>query len=80
MTDNRGLAIRLGRVATGCSQYQLAARVGIHPTLLNQIERGKKVPSADLFQNIIREFKRVPPDSSLVASVLREVEKLARTT
>ena len=78
MCDDFGLAMRLARVAVGRSQYQLAARVGIHPTTLNAIERGKKQASARLFRVVLDELKNGAPVSPLVTSILDEVEKTGR--
>lgn len=44
MQNEIGLAIRLARVAAGESQWQVAAKVGIHPSILNMIEGGKRMP------------------------------------
>lgn len=41
------------RVAAGVTQRELAARVGIHPMYLSQIETGESKPSAAMAAKIV---------------------------
>src|SRR5512142_1143186 len=74
-----GLALRLARIAVGKSQWQVAAKVGIHPSLLNLVEAGKRVPEVALVQALLRELSQGngPAASPLVALVLTEAHRIA---
>ena len=41
MRNEIGLAIGLARVAVGKAQWQVAAKIGMHASILNLIEAGK---------------------------------------
>lgn len=78
MQNEIGLAIRLGRVAVGLSQWQLAAQIGSHPTTINLIENGKRTPDARLLKNVLRELDaHAPKASPLAALVLKETRRIA---
>lgn len=51
-----GLELKLKRIQTGLRQYELAARVGISPTQLCEIERGRREASPELIQRIFKEI------------------------
>jgi ribosome-binding protein aMBF1 (putative translation factor) len=78
MNDEIGLAIRLGRVAVGLSQWQLAQKLGVHPVVINSIERGKRVPDAGLVRSMLDAIEASATGSRLVGVVLREAERAAR--
>jgi len=77
MQNEIGLAIRLARVAVGLSQWQLAAKVESHPTMINLIENGKRTPDARLVKNILRELDTHAGQASpLVKLVLKEARRI----
>jgi transcriptional regulator with XRE-family HTH domain len=41
------------RMARGVTQYRLAVRVDCHPSSIQRIERGTRVPSRDFMERII---------------------------
>lgn len=55
--NNRGLELKIARLRTGLKQYQLAAKVGITPTQLCEIEAGRRQPSPELLKRIFQVIK-----------------------
>ena len=51
--SSKGLKIKFARFRAGLKQYELAAKVGITPTQLCEIEGGRREPSDDLLQRIL---------------------------
>ena len=47
-----GLNIKIKRLHAGLKQYELAAKLGIAPTQLCEIETGRKKPSKELLQKL----------------------------
>ena len=54
---NIGLDIKIARLRAGLFQYQLAARLGISPCQLSQIETDRIEPSAELLKRISQEIE-----------------------
>lgn len=52
--DNKGLEVKIARLRAGLKQYELAAKVGIAPTQLCEIETGRRELPPDLLQRILR--------------------------
>ena len=52
--DNKGLELKIARLRAGLKQYELAAKVGIAPTQLCEIETGRRELSPELLERIIR--------------------------
>ena len=52
--DNKGLELKIARLRAGLKQYELAAKVGIAPTQLCEIETGRRELPPDLLQRILR--------------------------
>lgn len=76
-----GLAIRLARVVSGKSQWDLAKQFGLHPVVINYIEHGKRSIDPILARAILKELKTsAPKDSRLASLVLAEVEKIVQRT
>mgnify|MGYP001574223782 CR=1 FL=1 len=48
-----GLTLKILRIESGLRQYQVAAKVGIPPTKLCEIEAGRRKPSDDLLKRIL---------------------------
>ena len=46
------LDLKTARIKAGLKQYEVAARVGIGPTQLCEIEMGRRVPSPQLVDRI----------------------------
>ena len=53
-TNNNGLGLKIARLQAGLKQYELAARVGIAPTQLCEIEIGRREASPDLLERILK--------------------------
>jgi len=49
-----GESIRARRIGRGMAQAELAQAVGISPPMMNQIERGSKIPNVILARDISR--------------------------
>lgn len=76
MQNEMGLALRLARTATGKSQWDIARKLGLHPVVVNYIERGKRLPTANLAKAMMKEIKQGAPNSKLVLLVLGEAERV----
>jgi transcriptional regulator with XRE-family HTH domain len=77
MPSEIGLALRLARVAVGKTQWQVAAKIGVHPSLLNLIESGRRIPESKFVRAMLDELSANPPDSPLVTLVLKEARRIA---
>jgi len=77
MQNEIGLALRLARIAVGKTQWQVAAKIGVHPSLLNLIESGKRMPEPKYVRAMLEELDANPPNSPLVALVLNEAKRIA---
>lgn len=77
MQNEIGLALRLARVAVGKTQWQIAAKLGVHPSLVNLIESGKRVPEEKFVHAMLAELSIDQPNSSLVILVLNEARRIA---
>lgn len=71
MQSEIGLAIKLARVAVGKSQWQVAAKVGIHPSILNLIENGRRTPNPELAKSVLEELGIGGPHTPLASLVLQ---------
>lgn len=56
--DISGLELKIVRLRAGLKQYELAAKVGIAPTQLCEIETGRREPAPELLERILRVIKR----------------------
>ena len=52
--SNKGLELKIARLRAGLKQYELAARVGIAPTQLCEIETGRREVPPELLERILR--------------------------
>jgi transcriptional regulator with XRE-family HTH domain len=77
MQNEIGLAIRLARVAVGKSQGQVVAKIGIHPSILNMIESGKRIPDVQITWDVLAALNADAPRSRLVTLVLKEAGRVA---
>jgi transcriptional regulator with XRE-family HTH domain len=77
MQNEIGLALRLARIAVGKTQWQVAAKIGVHPSLLNLIESGKRAAEPKLVHSVLDELSANPPNTPLVALVLNEARRIA---
>ena len=77
MQNEIGLALRLVRIAVGKTQWQVAAKIGVHPSLLNLIESGKRIPENKLVHSVLDELSVNPPSTPLVTLVLKEAHRIA---
>lgn len=51
------LDLKIARIKVGLKQYELAARVGIGPTKLCEIESGRREVSPELLERILEVIK-----------------------
>lgn len=51
---NKGLQLKIMRLKAGVLQYELAARLGIHPSRLSEIESGRRTPSPELVERLMQ--------------------------
>jgi len=51
--DNKGLELKIARLRAGLKQYELAAKVGIAPTQLCEIETGRRELPPELLDRIL---------------------------
>lgn len=56
-TYPEGVEIKVARIRAGLLQYEVAASVGILPNRLSEIESGRRRPSVELLQRILRTIK-----------------------
>lgn len=54
---NKGLQLKILRLKAGIRQYELAARLAIHPSKLSEIESGRRTPSPDLLERLMQIVK-----------------------
>lgn len=47
-----GIELKIARLKVGIKQFELAARLGIGPSQLSQIETGRQKPSPELAKQI----------------------------
>ena len=52
--SNKGIELKIRRLRIGLKQYELAAKVGIAPTQLCEIETGRRQPSPELLERILQ--------------------------
>lgn len=76
MQNETGLALRLARIAVGKTQWQIAAKIGVHPSLLNLIESGKRAPEAKEVR--ARNARRVERESTQLAACRADAERSAQ--
>ena len=48
-----GLALRVRRLRAGLTQYEVAARLGIHPGRLSEVECGRRRPGATMLDDLV---------------------------
>lgn len=51
------LDLKIARIKAGLKQYKVAARVGIGPTQLCEIEMGRREPSPQLLERILKVIR-----------------------
>lgn len=54
VTQVKGLDIKIARLKAGMRQYDVAARLGIHPSQLSEIESGRRQPSPELLEQLMQ--------------------------
>ena len=52
-----GLQLKIMRIEAGLRQYEVAAKVGITPPKLCEIEAGRRKPSDELLKRILQAIK-----------------------
>jgi transcriptional regulator with XRE-family HTH domain len=52
-----GVELKIARIRAGLRQYEVAARVGILANRLSEIEAGRRRPSPELLDRILRVIK-----------------------
>lgn len=52
-TKFKGIDIKIARLKAGMRQYDLAAKVGIHPSHLSEIETGRRQPSPEVLERLV---------------------------
>ena len=53
MAQVKGLDFKIARLKAGNRQYEVAARLGIHPSQLSEIESGRRNPSPELLERLV---------------------------
>lgn len=53
-TKVNGLYIKIARLKAGLRQYDLAARLGIPPSRLSEIESGRRKPAPEIIRQILK--------------------------
>jgi len=53
-----GLELKLRRIESGLRQYEVAARVGIAPCRLSEIETGRREADPELLQRILKVIEK----------------------
>ncbi len=61
---NTGLRLKILRLKAGIRQYEVAARLGIHPSKLSEIESGRRTPSKELLERLMQIVKAGKRDSN----------------
>ncbi len=56
-TYPEGVEIKIARIRAGLRQYEVAMSVGILPNRLSEIEAGRRRPSPELLERILRAVK-----------------------
>lgn len=56
-THVNGLDIKIMRLRAGLRQYDLAARLGVHPSRLSEIESGRRQPAPQLLERLLLMLK-----------------------
>lgn len=54
VTKVKGLDLKIMRLRAGLRQYDLAARLGIPPNRLSEIESGRRQPSEELLEHLLQ--------------------------
>ncbi len=54
MAQVKGLDFKIARLKAGYRQYEVAAKLGIHPSQLSEIESGRRKPSPELLQRLLQ--------------------------
>ena len=52
-----GVELKIARIRAGLRQYEVATMVGILPNRLSEIEAGRRRPSPELLDHILRVIK-----------------------
>lgn len=60
---NKGLELKIARLRSGLKQYELAAKVGIAPTQLCEIETGRRELPPKLLDRISRVISNIDAHS-----------------
>ena len=58
VVSNKGLDLKIARLRAGIKQYELAAKVGISPTQLSEIELDRRQASPELLERIAEALLR----------------------
>ena len=53
-TKINGLDIKIARLKAGLGQYDLAARLGIPPSRLSEIESGRRKPAPEIVEQLFK--------------------------
>jgi len=54
VTKVKGLELKIMRLRAGLRQYDLAARLGISPNRLSEIETGRRQPSPEVLEQLLQ--------------------------
>jgi len=68
-SEANGLDIKIARIKAGIRQYDLAARLGIHPSRLSEIESGRRKPSPETLEQLVQILSPSSWSKSLVQAV-----------
>ncbi len=53
MIKVKAIEYKIARIRAGYRQYEVAAKLGIHPSQLSEIESGRRKPSTELLQRLL---------------------------
>ena len=54
MSQVKGLDFKIARLRAGYRQYEVAAKLAIHPSQLSEIESGRRQPSDKLLKQLLQ--------------------------
>lgn len=76
MLSDVQLALRVARVAAEQPQFVTAAKVGLHPVILNQIERGRRHVDSELAHKILDGLSSEKSCSPFARAVIAEARRV----
>jgi len=69
-----GFDLKIMRIRAGLRQYDVAAKAGITPPRLCEIEAGRLKPSDQLLDRIIKAIERMSKAKDLLAALEKDIQ------